>query len=65
MSWQTIPEMVLSAADRFGDAEAVVDGPQRLSFVELVERIRTASGAFHEFGIAKGDRVAVWAPRPD
>jgi len=24
-SWQTIPEMVLSAADRFGDAEAVVD----------------------------------------
>ena len=62
MSWQTIPEMVLSAADRFGDAEAVVDGPQRLSFVELVERIRTASGAFHEFGIAKGDRVAVWAP---
>ena len=27
--WQTIPEMVLSAADRFGDAEAVVDGPLR------------------------------------
>lgn len=62
MSWQTIPEMVLGAADRFGDAEAVVYGPQRLSFADLADRIRLASGAFHEFGIARGDRVAVWAP---
>ncbi len=46
--------MVLSAADRFGDAEAVVDGPLRLSFVELADRIRTAAGAFAEFGIAQG-----------
>jgi HIP---CoA ligase len=61
-SWQTIPEMVLSAADRFGDAEAVVDGPLRLTFVELVERIRCAAGAFANLGIDKGDRVAVWAP---
>ena len=61
-NWQTIPEMVLSAADRFGEAEAVVDGPLRLSFTELVERIRRASGAFAEFGVDKGDRVAVWAP---
>ncbi|MGB8211656.1 MAG: fatty acid--CoA ligase, partial [Mycobacterium sp.] len=44
--WQTIPEMVLSAADRFGDAEAVVDGRLRLTFTELVERIRCAAGAF-------------------
>src|ERR1700712_3568118 len=61
-TWQTIPEMVLSAAERFGDAEAVVDGPLRLSYVELAERIRNAAGAFAEFGIRKGDRVAVWAP---
>jgi acyl-CoA synthetase (AMP-forming)/AMP-acid ligase II len=54
--------MVLSAADRFGDAEAVVDGPLRLSFVELVQRIRCAAGAFAQFGIRKGDRVAIWAP---
>jgi HIP---CoA ligase len=54
--------MVLSAADRFGDAEAVVDGPLRLSFTQLVERIRKASGAFAEFGVDMGDRVAVWAP---
>lgn len=60
--WQTIPEMVLSAADRFGDAEAVVDGPLRYSFAELVERIRRAAGAFADLGVDKGDRVAIWAP---
>ena len=54
--------MVLSAADRFGDAEAVVDGPLRLTFAEVVDRIRCAAGAFAEFGIDKGDRVAIWAP---
>jgi acyl-CoA synthetase (AMP-forming)/AMP-acid ligase II len=54
--------MVLSAADRFGDAEAVVDGPLRLTFAEVVQRIRCAAGAFAEQGIEKGDRVAIWAP---
>lgn len=54
--------MVLSAADRFGDAEAVVDGPLRLTFREVVDRIRCAAGTFAELGIAKGDRVAIWAP---
>ena len=54
--------MVLSAADRFGDAEAVVDGPLRLTFTEVVDRIRCAAGAFADLGIEKGDRVAVWAP---
>ncbi|MGO9511111.1 MAG: FadD3 family acyl-CoA ligase [Mycobacterium sp.] len=62
MPWQTIPEMVLSAADRFGDAEAVVDGLLRLTFTELVERIRCAAGAFAELGVGRGDRVALWAP---
>jgi acyl-CoA synthetase (AMP-forming)/AMP-acid ligase II len=61
-TWQTIPEMVLSAADRFGDAEAVVDGPLRLTFTEVVQRSRCAAGAFAEQGIQKGDRVAIWAP---
>jgi acyl-CoA synthetase (AMP-forming)/AMP-acid ligase II len=62
LMWQTIPEMVLSAADRFGDAEAIVDGPLRLTFREVVDRIRCAAGAFGKLGVAKGDRVAIWAP---
>lgn len=60
--WETIPEMALSAGDRFGDAEAIVDGPLRLSFTELTDRIRCAAGAFAAVGIEKGDRVAIWAP---
>ncbi|MCK9902016.1 fatty acid--CoA ligase [Parafrankia colletiae] len=62
MTWATIPEMVLSAADRFGAAEAVVDGELRLTFTELVGRVRTAAGAFAQAGVGKGDRVAIWAP---
>ena len=62
LTWQTIPEMVLSAADRFGDAEAIVDGPLRLTFSEVVGRIRCAAGAFADLGVGKGDRVAIWAP---
>jgi acyl-CoA synthetase (AMP-forming)/AMP-acid ligase II len=60
--WETIPEMVLSTADRFGDAEAVVDGDLRLTFNELAGRVRTAAGAYLEAGVDKGDRVAIWAP---
>ncbi|MGO9384406.1 MAG: FadD3 family acyl-CoA ligase [Mycobacterium sp.] len=54
--------MVLSAADRFGDAEAIVDGPLRFTFTQIVERIRCAAGAFADLGIDKGERVAIWAP---
>lgn len=60
--WQTIPEMVSSAGDRFGDAEAVVDGDLRLSFVELTDRVRRAAGAIAALGLDKGDRIAIWAP---
>ena len=60
--WQTIPEMVLSVGDRFGDSAAVVDGSFRLSYVALAQRVRCAAGAFAEFGVTKGDRVAIWAP---
>jgi acyl-CoA synthetase (AMP-forming)/AMP-acid ligase II len=62
VNWDTIPEMVLSSAERFGSAEAVVDGPARLSFIDLVHRVRVAAGAFAAAGVDKGDRVAIWAP---
>src|SRR6476619_36403 len=60
--WRTIPELVLSAADRFGDAEAVVDGPIRLSYTQVDDRMRCSAGAFKDRGIDKGERVALWAP---
>ncbi|CAN5458892.1 FadD3 family acyl-CoA ligase [soil metagenome] len=60
--WQTIPEMVLSVGDRFGDSEAVVDGDLRLTYIELAERVRRAAGAIADLGADKGDRIAIWAP---
>jgi HIP---CoA ligase len=62
VSWETIPDMVLSTADRFGDAEAVVEGDLRLTFTQLASRVRRAAGAFAEAGIKRGDRVAIWSP---
>ncbi|MEK1187109.1 fatty acid--CoA ligase, partial [Mycobacterium ulcerans] len=52
--WQTIPEMVLSAGERFGDAEAIVDGSLRITFTELTDRVRRAAGAFAAMGIDRG-----------
>jgi acyl-CoA synthetase (AMP-forming)/AMP-acid ligase II len=59
---RTIPELVLSTADRFGDAEAVVDGELRLTFRDLADRVRRTAGAFASAGVGPGDRVALWAP---
>ncbi|WP_232374986.1 FadD3 family acyl-CoA ligase [Mycolicibacterium mengxianglii] len=54
--------MVLSVGDRFGDAEAVVDGDLRLTYVGLTDRVRRAAGAVAALGIDKADRIAIWAP---
>ncbi|MEX6725482.1 FadD3 family acyl-CoA ligase [Parapedomonas caeni] len=58
----TLPAALAAAAARFGDACAVVDGEQRLSFLALEEAVRAAAGALARHGIAKGDRIALWAP---
>ncbi|MGW3565048.1 FadD3 family acyl-CoA ligase [Streptomyces sp. NPDC000941] len=60
--WRSIPELVLGAATRFGDAEAVVDGELRLTFTDLADRVRRTAGAFASAGVGPGDRVAIWAP---
>ncbi len=60
--WSTIPALIEDAANRFGDAEALVDGELRLSFVELRDRIAGSAAAAMASGVAPGDRVAVWAP---
>ncbi|WP_460071440.1 FadD3 family acyl-CoA ligase [Streptomyces sp. YKOK-I1] len=60
--WPSIPALVRDAAERFGDAEAVVDGDRRLSFAELADQVRRTAGAFASAGVGPGDRVALWAP---
>jgi acyl-CoA synthetase (AMP-forming)/AMP-acid ligase II len=58
----TIPAAVEDAASRFGAAEALVDGPVRLSWRELHEQVRGVTQVFAEGGIKPGDRVAICAP---
>jgi HIP---CoA ligase len=58
----TIPQALADAALRFGTADAVVDGGTRLTYAELLERVRTAARAYLAEGVEPGDRIAVWAP---
>ncbi|MCX4725918.1 FadD3 family acyl-CoA ligase [Streptomyces sp. NBC_01306] len=62
MEWGSIPALVRSAAERYGEREAVVDGRTRISYTELGERVERAAAACIASGVDAGDRVAVWAP---
>ncbi|GAB2976438.1 3-((3aS,4S,7aS)-7a-methyl-1,5-dioxo-octahydro-1H- inden-4-yl)propanoate--CoA ligase FadD3 [Streptomyces pseudoechinosporeus] len=62
LEWESIPGLVRSAADRYGDAEAVVEGRTRISYAELGARVERAAAACVANGVQAGDRVAIWAP---
>ncbi|SES27476.1 FadD3 family acyl-CoA ligase [Streptomyces qinglanensis] len=59
---RTIPELVRTAAERYGPREAVADGRTRISYAGLGERVERAAAAALASGLRPGDRVAVWAP---
>src|SRR5258708_15083785 len=58
----TIPRGVWLGAQRYGDRPAIVDGARTLTFASLEAEVRRATRALLTLGIARGDRVAVWAP---
>ncbi|MFH0520924.1 FadD3 family acyl-CoA ligase [Streptomyces sp. M41] len=62
MQWQSIPELVREAAERYADTEAVVEGRTRISYGELGARVERSAAACLAEGIEPGDRVAIWAP---
>ncbi|MFD7325042.1 FadD3 family acyl-CoA ligase [Streptomyces sp. NPDC059875] len=62
LEWGSIAGLVRSAAERYGTAEAVVDGRTRISYEELGERVERAAAACLAAGVEPGDRVAIWAP---
>jgi HIP---CoA ligase len=62
LEWGTVPGLVRSAAERFGDREAVVDGEVRMTFSGLAAAVDQASRALMSVGVKRGDRVALWAP---
>ena len=59
---RTIPDLVAQQAQLLGDAEAIVDGGTTMSFAGVAERVDEAARALIATGIARGDRVAIWAP---
>jgi acyl-CoA synthetase (AMP-forming)/AMP-acid ligase II len=58
----TIPAALIRAAETFGDGEALVDGPVRLSWRALLDEVRQAARFYLAAGVQAGDRIAVWAP---
>ncbi len=59
---RTIPGLAFEAADRFGDAVFLEDGPISVRFAAFADEMLRAARAFLAAGVAPGDRVAVWAP---
>jgi acyl-CoA synthetase (AMP-forming)/AMP-acid ligase II len=58
----TIPQLARASAERFGDAQAIVDGDQRLSFADVAAQMRAVAASLIAAGVEPGDRVAIWAP---
>jgi acyl-CoA synthetase (AMP-forming)/AMP-acid ligase II len=62
LSWGSVAGLVAYAAERYGDAEALVDGEIRLSFRQLAADAINVTRAVMAAGVQPGDRVALWAP---
>ncbi len=61
---ETIGENLRRTAARFPDGEALVVRSQsiRLTYRQLEEEVRRVARGLMALGIAKGDRVGIWAP---
>lgn len=55
-------EILSDSAGRLGEKMAVIDGERRFTFRELEERANSFAAALHALKVAKGDRVAIYAP---
>ena len=62
LEFGTIPRLVRMAAERHGDAAAIVDGETTLSFRALAAAAEHGARGLIALGIEPGDRVGLWAP---
>src|SRR6478672_11874778 len=62
----SIPGLVVAAAERYPDREALVDGSGdggvRLTFPQLADEMRRSTRAAIAAGLRPGDRASIWAP---
>jgi acyl-CoA synthetase (AMP-forming)/AMP-acid ligase II len=54
--------MLAAAAAVHGDIEAYVEPGARITFAEWIGRARCVAAQFVDFGVGKGDVVALWLP---
>ena len=62
MSFATIPEVLTSAAERFGHWPAIVTVERTESFRELLDAVRAAADTLRRHGLQPKDRVLIAAP---
>jgi 2-furoate---CoA ligase len=55
----TLARLLELAARRWPEAEAVVDGDRRLTYLELHDRAHALGAAFRSLGVSRGDRVLI------
>ena len=57
----TIPRMVRSSAEAFGNGDAIIDGTHHLSFSDVEAEMVAVASSLIALGVEPGDRVALWA----
>ncbi|CAN5693151.1 FadD3 family acyl-CoA ligase [soil metagenome] len=62
LRYGTTSGLLADVSQRLGPCEAIVDGKLRLSYAQLDTAVSAAAAAIIGAGVAKGDRVAIWAP---
>jgi fatty-acyl-CoA synthase len=56
---RTLPDLLDEMAARHPDREAVVGGPDRLTYAEYRTRVRQLARGLHRLGVRRGDHVAL------
>ena len=59
---ETLPALLVQAAEREGNRIALVQGEEIIRYRELVSMALTACRACMAAGLERGDRAAIWAP---
>ncbi|MFC6010010.1 FadD3 family acyl-CoA ligase [Nocardia lasii] len=59
---RTIPQALREIAAARPHEPALIDGPIRWTWAELLDQVRVAARALIACGVSPGDRVAMWAP---
>ncbi|MGY4709686.1 3-((3aS,4S,7aS)-7a-methyl-1,5-dioxo-octahydro-1H-inden-4-yl)propanoate--CoA ligase FadD3 [Mycolicibacterium sp. CBM1] len=59
---RTTPAVLDRMAVEYADHQAVVTAERSFTFAELRDEVRRTAAAMIGFGVAAGDRVAIWSP---